>query len=292
MPRTVTIHAATNGLIGDETFEAWLKHETDAWALVDAGAVDQVAGSQTFVFPGLVDGADYSLQLRMKRAGRYRIGYLSADPETWPAGSRLDFTVGSLIGIGAPTLTAVDDWVRTDAVHSKFVVHITPDDVSQDLELVRDGAVIHTFTAPLTDPIVYDDIDPVLAVDHVYKARHVAGTLGGPFSAEILKYAGPGPVAGLVQVPPLAINNEYTVEWTDDARTYRLEDDYPDGTYRDLSGPVTGGSFLETHDASPAGTSGIANFFARIRAEVTTFGVTDLSKWSSTGITMHYNDLA
>jgi hypothetical protein len=222
MPRTVIVHAVTNGLVGDETFEAWLKHESDPWALVDAGDVDQIAGGQDFTFPGLIDGADYSLQLRMKRAGRYRVGYLGADPETWPSQSRIDFTVGSLIGVGAPTLVAVDDWERTSTDHSQFTIHIEPDDVTKDLELVRDGVVIHTFTAPLDYDITYDDIDPPLGEDHAYKARHVDGTLGGPFSEIITKYAGPGPVTGLVQADnPARPSLWQTLKYITDRQSYR-----------------------------------------------------------------------
>lgn len=288
MPRTITIHSVTNDLVGDETYEAWLKHESDAWTLVDAGDVDQVSGAQDFVFPGLIDGADYSLQLRMKRAGRYRIGYLSGDPESWPAGSRLDFTVGSLIDVGAPTFDALDDWVRVDADHTKFTVHITPDDTTQNLELYRDGVLVHTFVQPLASPIVYDDVDPPLGVDHAYKARHVAGTLGGPFSATLTKFAGPPPATGFDQTSPLDTYGKYTVSWDNDARTYRLEDDWRcvSTTFELVTGgaAITTGTHEEQKETTeiPEGATQSVFCHARVRAEVTTFGVTDVSAWEET----------
>lgn len=294
MTRTIVTQFNANEVIGDETYEVWLKHESDAWALVDAGAVE--SPTQQFTLPGLIDGDHYAMQTRMTRAGRYRVGYLSADPETWPVGSRLEFTVGSLIDVGAPTLDAVDDWVRVDADHSKFVVHITPNDTSQDLQLLRDNVVIHTFTAPLASPIVYDDVDSPLGVDHTWKARHIAGTLVGPNSGTITKFAGPAPVAGFTQTSAFDNYGTYTVDWTDDGRTVRIQDDYlcVATTFSDLTAtPYTG---LSTHTENketteiPEGAVQSIAFHARIRAEVTTFGVTDVSAWDQILIQMTIDD--
>lgn len=286
-PRTVTIHATTNNLVGDETFEAWLKH-AGAWALVDAGDVEQIATTQDFVFPGLIDGDAYSLQLRMKRTGRYRVGYLSSDPDSWPAQSRIDFTPGSLIGVGAPVLTAVDNWERLDVDSSRFVVHITPDDLDTNLELIDNGVLIHTFVAPLTATIDYTVTDPTLNIDHEFKARHIAGTLGGPMSNIITKYAGIGPVTGFSLSIPSGSFAEYQANWTDDGRRFRLEDDFPcpSTTFylvdadADLGFKIVHKGILDT----PDGPTLSANVTVRIRAEIDHFSTTDVSDWIEASI--------
>lgn len=296
MTRTIVTQFNSNEVIGDETYEVWLKHESDPWALVDAGDVE--SPTQQFTLPGLIDGDHYAMQVRMTRAGRYRVGYLSADPETWPAGSRLEFTVGSLIDVGAPTLDAVDDWVRVDADHTKFTVHITPNDTTQDLQLLRDNVVVHTFAAPLASPIVYDDVDPPLNANHTWKARHIAGTLVGPTSGTITKYAGPPPVLGFNQTSVFDNYGNYTVGWTDDGRTVRIEDDYlcVATSFVGLTGSpyVGGGGGTHTEQKEtteiPEGAVQSIAFHARIRAEVTTFGVTDVSDWDEILIQMTIDD--
>lgn len=295
MPRTIVIRYNANDVVGDETYEAWLKHESDSWELVDAG--DMSTPTQDFTFPGLIDGAHYVSQLRMKRAGRYRVGYLDADPETWPSDSRVEFTVGALIDVGAPVVTAVDNWVRTDADHSKFTIHITPDDTTKGLKLYRNNVLIHTFDAPLDDPIVYDDIDPALGIDVSYKAQHFVDTLLGPMSNVITKFSGPAPVTGFDVTSTIGDYGKYSIAWDDDGRHYRVQDDYECNltNWVDIPGsPFFGVGFVnnisKTFTEVPEGDTQNIVFHVRIRAEVTTFGVTDVSDWDMLLVEMSIDD--
>lgn len=90
--RPVEVQYRLNDLVGDETYELWLKHEDDEWELFQSGLVGP-GPTQNFTLPELEDSHSYVLQARMRREGRYRVGYLTPDPDGWPAQSRLEFTV-------------------------------------------------------------------------------------------------------------------------------------------------------------------------------------------------------
>lgn len=296
MSRDVTLRAVYQDLAGDETYELWLKHDTDAWILAVTGDVVLTMGHQDHTLLTLVTGDPYAAQLRLKRAGRYRTGYLSGNPDAWPAQSRCEFVPGALEGVGAPTIDSAI-WSRTSDVSQKIQLTITPDDNDIDIAIYRDGVEHVVVAAPFVGAFTYDDVNPTIATEFEYTAAHkVSGGLLGAFSAPVDCFAGPLPPTGFVQTSGPTTYGEYTVDWDNDGRTNRIEDDYlcVATSWALVTGgaAVIAGPLIETKEptALPAGgTQGVV-FNARIRAEVTAFTVTDVSDWETIAIAMEIDD--
>lgn len=292
MSRDVTLRATMSDLVGDETYELWLKHESADWALFATGDVDvDEEYEQDFVLQELVDGDDYVAQIRLKRAGRYRVGYLTANPDTWPSASRCEFIPGALEGVGAPTI-ASGVWERTDADSTQITLTITPDDVTKDLKILRDGVEIGTVVAPLT---AYIDHDPTLGVNHVYIAKHTVGFLDSNPSAPFDVFAGPPVPADASMTSAPDDYGAYTLGWDADGEAVRGQHDFLcDGTYVNsfVGGPTTASTKDVTIEVTemPPGATQTANFHARVRREVTTFGITDVSDWVVINIAMLIDD--
>lgn len=287
MARDVTLRATYDELVGDETYEVWLKHESDAWGLEDTGDVVPDDDHQDFVLLGLTAGDDYIAQLRLKRAGRYRTGYLTSDPDTWPEGSRAEFTPGALEDAGAPEITD-GVWARTSssATNTTLTVNPDPDSLTLDIKILRDGVEIGTISAPHAgDGLTFVDTDPPLGSDHEYIAAHTAGFLDGPSSSPFHVFGGPLAPTSFVRVTASDAYGTYEVSWDDlgSGYKYRLQDDFLcPAVYTAVIGPpgtMTGGS-LEVHAESteiPVGDTQAVAFHCRIRAEVTAFTITDVS---------------
>jgi hypothetical protein len=296
MARDVTLRAVYSDLAGDETYELWLKHESDPWLLGVTGDVVLDVDHQDFTLLTLTAGDTYVAQLRLKRAGRYRTGYLSGNPDAWPAQSRCEFTPGALEGVGAPlAVSAV--WSRTSSVSQKIAFTITPDDPDIDLNVYRDGILVGTIAAPHVGDVVYNDVDPTIAVEYEYTAAHVvSGGLIGPVSGPQDCFAGPLPPVGFVQTSGPTTYGEYTVDWLDDGRSNRIEDDYlcVATAWALVTGgaAVTTGPLTETKEptALPAGGTQAVAFHARIRATETAFTVDDVSDWVTINIDMEIDD--
>lgn len=296
MARDVTLRAYYTDLAGDETFELWLKHESDAWLLGMTGDVVLDVDHQDFTLLTLTTGDTYVAQLRLKRAGRYRTGYLSGNPDTWPAQSRCEFTPGALEGVGAP-LAVSTIWSRTSSVSQKIAFTITPDNDAIDLNVYRDGILIGTVAAPHVGDVIYNDVDPTIAIEYEYTAAHVvSGGLIGPVSAPLDCFAGPLPPTGFVQTSAPSTYGEYTVDWDNDGRNNRIEDDYlcVATAWALVTGgaAVVGGPLTETKEptALPAGGTQAIALHARIRATETAFTVDDVSDWVMINIDMEIDD--
>ena len=297
MARDVTLRAAYQDLAGDETFELWLKHESDAWLLGMTGDVELAEdGTQDFVLLTLTAGDTYVAQLRLKRAGRYRTGYLSGNPDAWPAQSRCEFTPGALEGVGAPFIVSAI-WSRTSSVSQKIAVTITPDNDDIDINVYRDGVLIGTVEAPHVGDVEYNDVDPPLGVEYEYTAAHVVsggliGTVSGPEDC----FAGPLPPTGFVQTSSPTNYGSYEVTWDDDGRDNRIEDDYlcvaTDWALVTGGAAVVTGPLTETKESTetPAGGTQAVAFHARIRATETAFTVDDVSDWVMITIDMEIDD--
>lgn len=296
MARDIVLRATFQELVGDETYELWLKHD-DEWALNQAGDVVLSSGHQDFTLLALVTGDDYAAQIRLKRAGRYRVGYLSGNPDTWPAQSRCDFVPGALAGVGAPTIDSAV-WSRTDADHQKIRLTITPDTTEVNVAIFRDGVEIAVVEMPLLSPFTYDDIDPPIATSFSYTAKHkTAGGLYGPESGAASAFSGPGPVTGFDVTSAINDYGKYSIAWDDDGRHYRVQDDYlcTLSDWVDIVGsPFFGVGFVNNINKEsteiPEGSTQNIVFHVRIRAEVTTFGVTDVSDWNQLLVEMSIDD--
>lgn len=286
MSRLVTVRTTFQELVGDETYEVWLRHESDPWALYGTGPVALTSGHQDFLLDELIDGDDYTFQIRLIRSGRYRLAYQPSDPGVWPVSSKVAFTVGALASVGAPTLSN-GVWTRTSSTHWNTAIDITPDDAAVDLDLYRDGSVIHTFLGGAYGALAsYADEAP-LAVNHIYTARHRNGTLSGPVSDALNAFSGPPAPISLVQTSPTTDFGYYTVTWDDLGQTTQVQDDFLcPGVFRVLT-TTSAGTRTETleSDVIPVNPVQSATFRVRVRNEVTAFTVTDVSNWTQRLVT-------
>jgi hypothetical protein len=297
MARDVTLRTTDAALVGDETYELWLKHESDAWFLHSTGDV-AVDGSnqQEFLLSALAEDADYSAQFRFKRAGRYRAGWLTSNPDTWPSSSRIDFTTGALEGVDPPILNSAV-WSRIDVDSTKVAISIDASDLTKDLKVFRNGVSIHTIAAPHVNPVLWDDPDPTLGESFNYLAKHTVGFLDSAPSNDIDVYTGPPPITGLVQTSAVDNYGTYEIDWDNDGRTYQLQDDYL-CTATDWQFEVGGsaGFIAGPHEVNkettvlPVGATQAIAFHCRMRAKVTTFGTTDYSEWTEALIQMEIDD--
>lgn len=286
MTRTVTVTANTNEVVGDETFEVWLKHESDAWGLVATGAVEYVATTQDFILTGLIEGDTYIMQVRMKRAGRYRVGYLSPDPGTWPSQSRLEITGGALIGVDAPTITDVVGWERTSESAHQISFEVTPDDLTKDLQIRRNGVTIDTIVAPHAGPVLYVDTNPPLAVSHSYTARHVAGTLGGPSSAAEIIYAGPLAPTAITIGEDVGHLEHYDVAWTHAVYSGTGTKQYEAKVDESAASVTVSGTFANPIGVCPTALTDIR---AYVRTKITNGSTVDYSLWGESAATIPPN---
>jgi len=297
MPRDIVLRAFYQDLVGDETFELWVQHESDGWVLSIVGEVVVASGHQDFSLFSLVSGDTYTAQIRLKRSGRYRTGYLSGDPDSWPSASRCEFVTGALEGVGAPTINS-GTWSRTSSISQKIELNITPDDNAVDIAVYRDDVQIGVASAPFFGAFSFEDIDPTLGAEYAYIVKHIVVLSGltGPSSNEVDVFSGPLPIAGFVMSSGPTDYGEYEIDWTSDARTYRAEDDYlcVGTTYSLLTGgaALVTGPHTETKEptALPVGGTQSIFFHCRMRAEVTAFTVTDVSDWTTITITMEIDD--
>lgn len=284
--RDVVITATINEPQGDETYELWLKRGAAPWSLEDVGDVPDTA-TQDFEILGLEEAVVHVMQLRMKRQGRYRVGYLTADPDSWPSQSRYEFTPGLSDDIGAPSITDTS-WARTSGVLHTTTVEVTPhlDHDDLDIQLLRNGVVIATATAPHGGPVLIDDDNPPSEVLHEYTARHVVGFLAGPESAVVEQWPGPPAPSALEDISASNFY-EYEVQWVNgeaSAHT-QLQDDYSDaGVYVDraLANPAAttqaSGVLPKSSVMAPNGNLN-GKVGTRVRHEWTQFAVTDVSQW-------------
>lgn len=297
MARDITLRATMSDLVGDETYELWLKHESDAWFLEDSGDVSvDIDLQQDFLLSTLTEGDSYVAQMRLKRAGRYRAGYLTADPDTWPSESRAEFVPGALIGVGAPTMNSAS-WARTSAIATHITVSINAADLTKDLKVFRDGGLIGTIAQPHTNPVTFLDVNPPLAANHTYTAKHTVGFLDGPESGPVECFAGPLPPADFVRTTDDTQYGRYDLSWSASGDDVQLQDDFlcVGGPFVNTigGGGTTAASVFSIYKEvtlSPPGATQTATFTARGRRFITSFTVTDASDWVEAGVVMVIDD--
>jgi hypothetical protein len=296
MARDVTLRATASDLVGDETYELWLKHETDAWFLEASGVLSvDIDNQEDFLLSTLVEGAHYVAQMRLKRAGRYRAGYLTSDPDTWPSESRVEFIPGALEGVDAPVMNSAT-WSRTSSIATRVTISINAADVTKDIKVYRDGGYIATISQPHTNPITFIDNNPALAVNHAYTAKHTVGFLDGPESTPVECFAGPLPPSAFVRTSPDSQYGKYDLSWSAGGDDVQVQDDFlcVDVFSNQISGPgTTTASVLTVFKEltlSPPGATQTADFHARGRRYTTSFTVTDVSDWAVAEIIMLIDD--
>ncbi len=296
MARDVTLRATAADLVGDETYELWLQHASDAWFLEASGLL-HVDGErqEDFLLSTLIEGDAYVAQMRLKRAGRYRAGYLTADPDTWPAESRCEFIPGALEGVGAPTMNS-GAWSRTSAIATRVTLSIDAADLAKDMKVYRDGGYIGTIAEPHTNPITFIDANPALGVEHLYTARHTVEFLDGPESAPLDVFAGPLPPASFVRTTADDQYQHYDLSWDAASDPVQIQDNFlcPDVFVDQMVGPntTTASTFEDDKETTltPPGGTQIATFHTRGRRYTTAFTVTDVSDWVEVGVVMLIDD--
>lgn len=235
MLRDVTIRQTMHEMVGDETVEVWLKIGAGDWEL---DRVDDVGAgpTQDFEFIGVEEGVAHVMQTRAVREGRYRAGYLGADPDGWPEQSRVEFIPGTAEA-AAPTIVSTD-W---DNPTTTATVTVTPNPahLDLDLQLLRDGVVVDTIAAPHVGDVVFET---VMASDddfHDFTSRHVVsgGLVGTQSAPETLWTGGIQLFVDSVDVDSIEDNlkayfNANGEGWT----TLRLFWRWPIGSY-DYPGP-------------------------------------------------------
>ncbi len=234
-------------------------------------------------------------QIRLERAGRYRAGYLTSDPDSWPASSRVEFVPGELVGSGAPSIDA-GTWERTSGTETAITLTITPDDLAVDLKVLRGGVLLETLAGPFAGPTVeYVDVDPAIAEAHEYTARHTAGGLDGPLGDPLTVFAGPPAPASLAQTSAPDHFGGYEIAWVSGSVDVRVQDDFLCALeYVDVVPvAVTDTEAMEVlyeTDLSPDHGTQNVEVHVRVRAEVETFSVLDVSAWVTILVTLDVYD--
>lgn len=286
--RDVTVRYTLNEMVDDENAELWLKRGADPWELYDTVAVDDSpATTQDFDLLGLEEGVVHQLQARAIREGRYRAGYLSSNPDNWPGQSLISFEPGTAQA-GAPTLNSAT-WARTAADAQAITVNATPSDLALTIQLLRNGSVVDEIAGPHAGAVNLVDQDPPIAEEHSYRVRHVAaGPVYGELSAAELQWAGPDATpTSLAEGTTGFYSYEVTFDAPPSGYTTRVQDDYLcSGNFvnRGVTAPdaTSFETFALEKESGMASNGNVpANFQARARHEVTTFGVADGSPWSS-----------
>lgn len=295
--RNVLLGATWHELYGDETFELWLRHGTGAWALVEEG--DVTVGDeeeQQFTLTGLVEGDHYTAQTRLKRNGRYRVGYLTADPDTWPAQSRVDFVAAALEDVEAPTIDSAV-WSRTSALATQIALSVTAADTAKGLRLFRNGVQVAEIPGPHVNPVAIIDDEAPLGELHEYVARHFVESTNGTASAPVECFGGPAPPADFVRTTPDSSYHQYTLTWDADGDDVEPQDDFlcVDTAFQDTApgdGRITDSTItvFKSLILTPPGATASVSFTARARRYKTTFGVEDVSNWVEVPVTILIDD--
>jgi hypothetical protein len=284
--RNLVIRGTLFEMQDDETLEIWLKRGTDPWELYDTVAVE-LSSPQDFELDGLEEGVLHEMQIRAMREGRYRAGYLSSNPDTWPEVSHLSFEPGTAQA-AEPTVDSAT-WSRTAADAQRITCSVTPSGshLSLTLQLLRNGTVVDEIAGPHVGAVSMVDLNPPLAEEHTYTARHVAsGPVYGDQSAPVLCWA------GITDIPTGLAETFvgfylYSLSWDapPSGMTTRISDDYLcAGTFANralaAADATSDGPFILEKESAMASNGNVpADFQARARHESTSFGVVDVSDW-------------
>lgn len=287
--RVITLQWVNSQMAGDESLELWTK-VAGVWSLAETIPVDSTP-EQTHEFTG-APGTAYVFQLRARRDGAYRTDYQSSDPDDWPSTSRLEYTAGLPVGV-----LALSGWSRTSGISQQLAFTFSNIDPARPVKFYRD------------DGGGFDLIDTIAAGTSTY-AYIIGGGESGSYlnfqftqedddavavtSNGINAYAGPAAPTNLTTDPPSAYANiwyGYHVQWTTGqagAET-RLEDDYC-GAYTARATNIGAGTEdylylgLQKDSAMDPNGNVEVSINVRVRHELTSFAVTDVSDWIEAAI--------
>lgn len=146
---SVSVTWTHNDAVGDESVELWYKPAAGAWSLAATVPVATGNPTQTAAFSaGVVAGA-YEVQVRYRRGTQVRDTYQSADPDTWPAGSR---GTGTVIIIAVPVITSLVYNPQTGLASLAWTMATTTAEIVIEIraeaEWVWPEAVVATVTLP------------------------------------------------------------------------------------------------------------------------------------------------
>lgn len=289
--RDVVLTFDTNEVVGDETYELWMKIAAGDWALVQTGAVALTA-TQSFTLLDLEEGVAHAVQVRMLRGGRYRSDYLAGDPDLWPAQSLIEFTPGLEEDLGTPTINATG-WERTasDAQRINVTATAAAGSEAYAIQLLRNGVVVDEVAGPHVGTTALVDNNPPIATVHTYRVRHAAGVIEGPTSAGSQQYAGPNAPTGLAQVN--ATWYKYSLGWDtpESGAVTEYADDYLCPGVRNSRGTTaadattSGNVTVEKESALEPNGNAPCTYTGYARHKVTSFTVEDVSQWAEAEIT-------
>lgn len=280
--RTLILSWSNLGMAGDELLELWLKTGS-SWALDSTIAVTSNP-TQTHTF-SLAPGTTYSFQIRARRGGVYRAGYTSGNPEDWPSGSRLDYTTG----LPKPTLTFTG-WARTSSTarHLSFTLGNLVSARGTRFYKSTNGGSSFSLVATIgagTSTYDYAIQGGEDGVDMVFYVDQLADDSTSNPSDHLTAYAGLEAPDTLAQSGTTPDFYAYHATWNNNHAGVqtRIADHY-DGVYTNrvltaanaTTGDVTGLPKSSAH-GSNGNVPGPA--YVRIRSELTSFTVTDVSKW-------------
>lgn len=282
--RIITLQWVNNQMAGDELLELW-KKVAGVWSLETTIPVAAIA-EQTHEFSGL-PGTTYRFAIRGRRDGSYRTDYQSANPDDWPAVSKLDHTAGQ------PTpVLAFTGWDRTSGVRQILTFSWTNFDTARPTRFWRDdgggfdliatiGAGVSTYEYEIQPGEEEETFD--------FYVDQAADDATSEPSNELSIYAGPEAPSNLSVSPPEPSYSNiwygYNVEWSNASGSYstRVEDDYCGAyTSRSLAGGGVS-SYMELGLPKDSVMDPNGNVEAiigvRVRHEVTSFAVLDVSEY-------------
>lgn len=190
---------------GDEYAEIWIKG-TGTWMrwLTIPVTLDTTHSTQ---LTGLSPGVDYEWAVRIRRGPYYTEGYDSESPDDWPSDSKSTFSTG----LGFPTIEDAV-WSRTSATSEQIQLTITPNHYGVDVEILRDGEVVHTETAP---GAIFNWTDTGFSpeADNSYTVRHVTEDQEGTESGATVVWGGPSPAPSGVTISDGVFGDDYQLDW-------------------------------------------------------------------------------
>jgi hypothetical protein len=275
---TANLTVTNNSQTGNEILEVWVKPQsTTAWSLNSSHAVT-AAASQVVPLTGLRPGETHDLAVRYRRGAFYTVGYTDPSPAAWPGTAQTSFAT-TLVGI--PTITGTT-WSRTGASAEQIAVAVTPFHVGTDVEVYRDGGLIHTESAP-TGPFVYNDTGVAGETTEVYKVRHVTATQQSAFSGDTNQWAGPSPpISGLTLTWDYLVSDDMRIQWANGDGSIGLEirDNYTGTVWSTYPQRVvitlSAGEIEHVETYAPPPPTGTAEI--GVRHKLTSFGVDDYSQ--------------
>jgi len=293
------------GSDGNEIIEPWVRPAGGAWTEKANVNVNGLA-TQVVTIAGLASGTLYDVAFRYRRGGLFVDAYASADPSTWPGVSAGQGTT-TLAGANAPTTA----WSRTGADAEQIALSFASVDPAAAIRVSRAEVVAGVAGAYtlLTDPDLVagtaTHTDSWAAADargeKLWRYKVELTRPGASLTAYADRWAGPDGPAGVAH--DVVDYYSYTLTWTAPGAntTTTVQDDYlcvatfaSRGTTAAAATTKVCGVEKESL-LSQDGSEVEFPLNARLRHNVTAFGVVDSSAWvdfGEVGVLIHLDETA